>query len=456
VPPRPNTELGLTARTIRWERKWVAPKYSRQIERAMYPVVGSAGRDRAHPAKGEKMASIDLDLARVETRGADYIERARALAPLLEDAADEIEAQRRLPERVVEALVEGGFFKLLLPRSLGGAELHPLVYVQVLEQLAKAEPSTAWSLGQNSGCSMSAPYLDPAVAREIFGPARGILAWGPDTPGAGRGVAVEGGIRVTGRWGFATGSRHATWLGAHVPIFEEDGSPRLNPNGRPFVRTVLFPKSSATIIDNWQVIGLRGTGSDSYTVEDLFVPQKYTCSRDNEAERREAGLLYKFTSGMVYAMGFSNVSLGIARGALDAFIVLARDKIPRGARNPLRQNNVIQSQVAQCEARLRSSRAWIHATLREMWDEAQRTGQFLPEQHARLRLASTWAIQQAREVVAQVYSAAGATAIFTENPFERRLRDIHAGTQQGQGRPVHFETVGQILLGLPPEGRMFR
>ena len=104
----------------------------------------------------------------------------------------------------------------------------------------------------------------------------------------------------------------------------------------------------------------------------------------------------------------------------------------------------------------RSSRAWIHATLREMWDEAQRTGQFLPEQHARLRLASTWAIQQAREVVAQVYSAAGATAIFTENPFERRLRDIHAGTQQGQGRPVHFETVGQILLGLPPEGRMFR
>src|SRR5205085_1882930 len=84
-------------------------------------------------------------------------------------------------------------------------------------EIAKAEPSTAWSLGQNSGCLMSAPYLDPAVAREIFGPPRGILAWGPDLPGAGRGVAVEGGIRVTGRWGFATGSRHATWLGAHRP-----------------------------------------------------------------------------------------------------------------------------------------------------------------------------------------------------------------------------------------------
>jgi indole-3-acetate monooxygenase len=402
------------------------------------------------------MASIDLDLARAETRGADYIERARALAPLLKDAADEIEEQRQLPPRIVEALIEGGFFKLLIPRSLGGAELDPLSYVQVLEEIARAEPSTAWSLGQNSGCSMTAAYLDPAIAREIFGPRHGILAWGPELPGAGRGVAVEGGIRVTGRWGFATGSRHATWLGAHVPIFEEDGAPRLNPNGRPFVRTVLFPKTSAKIIDNWQVIGLRGTGSDSYAVEDLFVPQQYTAARDNPAERREPGLLYKFTSGMVYAMGFSNVSLGIARGAFEDFIELARDKIPRGARNPLRNNNVIQSMVAQCEARLRSCRAFIHQTLEEMWDEAERHGDFRPDQHPRLRLAATWAINQARDVVAEVYSAAGATAIFNESPFERRFRDMHAGSQQGQGRPVHFETVGQMLLGLPPEGRMFR
>jgi alkylation response protein AidB-like acyl-CoA dehydrogenase len=402
------------------------------------------------------MPPISQELRRAGPEAVDYVERARSLAPLLREAADEIEERRQLPERVVEALVDGGFFRLLLPRSLGGAELHPLTYVQVLEEIAKAEPSTAWSLGQNSGCSMMAPYLDPAAAREVFGPRRGILAWGPELPNAGKGVAVEGGIRVTGRWGFATGSRHATWLGAHVPIFEPDGAPRLNPNGRPFVRTVLFPKSQAEIIDNWQVIGLRGTGSDSYRVEDLLVPQKYTASRDNQAERREPGTLYRFTSGMVYAMGFSNVSLGIARGALDAFVELAQDKIPRGARNPLRHNNVIQSQVAQCEAKLRSCRAYIHETLAEMWETAERTGDFAPEQHPKLRLSTTWAINQARDVVAAVYSAAGATAIFNENPFERRLRDMHAGSQQGQGRPVHFETVGQILLGLPPEGRMFR
>ncbi len=163
------------------------------------------------------MSSTLLEMPHAETRGVDYVERARCLAPMLKEAADEIEERRELPEQVVQALIEGGFFKLLIPRSLGGAELPPLTYVQVLEEIGKAEPSTAWSLGQNSGCSMSAPYLDPAVAREIFGPPRGILAWGPELPGAGRSVAAEGGIRVTGRWGFATGSRHATWLGAHVP-----------------------------------------------------------------------------------------------------------------------------------------------------------------------------------------------------------------------------------------------
>jgi alkylation response protein AidB-like acyl-CoA dehydrogenase len=396
----------------------------------------------------------DLGASRGET--GDYLARARELAPTLAAAADEIERLRELPPQIVAALSAGGFFRLLLPRSLGGAELEPLTYVQVLEEIAKADPSTAWSLGQNSGCSMVAAYLAPEIAQEVFGGPRGILAWGPDLPGAGRGVSAPGGIRVTGRWGFATGSRHATWLGAHVPLFEPDGTPRQGANGRPAVRTVLFPKASAQIIDNWQVIGLRGTGSDSYAVDDLFVPQQYTVGRDNPAERRESGLLYRFTTGMIYAMGFANVSLGIARGMLDAFIELARDKIPRGARHTLRENNVIQSQVAQCEARLSSARAWLHRLLSEMWQETEEKGDFGADKHVQLRLAATWAIRQAREVTAILYHAAGATAIFEDNPFERRLRDMHAGSQQGQGRPIHFETVGRILLGLPPEGRMFR
>jgi alkylation response protein AidB-like acyl-CoA dehydrogenase len=303
---------------------------------------------------------------------------------------------------------------------------------------------------------MIAPYLAPEIAREIFGPARGILAWGPDVPNAGRCVAVEGGYRLTGQWGFATGSRHAAWLGCHVPIVEPDGTPRTNPNGRPAVRTMLFPKSEARIIDNWHVLGLRGTGSDSYALEDHFVPQRYTAGRDNPEELREPGPLYQFTSGMIYAMSFSHVSMGIARGAYDSFIEIARDKVPRGAKGTLRENNVIQSQIAQCEARLKSARAYLRGVIAEMWQEAQQTGKISAEHHPQLRLAATWAIHQARDVVATVYHAAGAAAIFESNPLERRMRDIHAGTQQGQGRPIHFETVGQMLMGLPPEGRMFR
>jgi indole-3-acetate monooxygenase len=400
--------------------------------------------DVTEPARG------DAKLAR------SYLDRARDLKPMLAAAGDECEKHRQVPEHIVAALIERGIFRMLLPKSIGGAELDPLTYTAVLEILAQGDGSTAWCLGQNSGCSMTAPYLAPEIAREIFGGPRGILAWGPELPGAGKCVAVDGGYRVTGQWGFATGGRHASWLGAHCPIFEADGSPRLGPNGRQLVRTMLVPKSEATIIDNWQVLGLRGTGSDSYRFEDHFVRQAYTAARDNDAERREPGPLYQFTSGMIYAMSFSHVSLGIAKGAFDAFIELARDKVARGATGTLRENNVVQSQVSQCEARLKSARAYLRGVIAEMWEESRSTGRIGPEHHPQLRLAATWAIHQARDVVATVYHAAGATAIFENNPLERRMRDIHAGTQQGQGRPIHFETVGQMLMGLPPEGRMFR
>ena len=386
----------------------------------------------------------------------DYIERALELKPMLFAAGDECEKHRQVPEHIVEAMVERGIFKMLLPKSIGGGELDPLTYTAVLEILAQGDGSPAWCLGQNSGCSMTAPYLSHEMAVEVFGGPRGILAWGPEIPGAGKCIAVKGGYRATGRWGFATGSRHASWLGAHCPVFEEDGSPRLGANGRQIVRTMLVPKSEATIIDNWQVLGLRGTGSDSYELKDHFVPEERTSIRDNPEERREIGPLYQFTSGMIYAMSFSHVSLGIARGAYDSFIEIARDKIPRGAKDTLRTNNVIQSQISQCEAKLRSARAYLRGVVAEMWDDAQRNGKISPEHHPQLRLSATWAIHQARDVVATVYHAAGVGAIFESNPLERRMRDIHAGTQQGQGRPIHFETVGQMLMGLPPEGRMFR
>src|SRR5258708_12960818 len=185
----------------------------------------------------------------LEARGAgtlrqDYLARARELRPILAGGGDEAERRREVTPEVVEALIERGIFKMLLPKSIGGAELDPLTYTAVLEELARGDGSTAWCLGQNSGCSMIAPYLAPEIARKIFGGPHGILAWGPDLPGAGRTVAVEGGYRLTGRWGFATGSRHTTWLRRHLPVLQPQASPRLFPNARQNAPPTPFPHSA--------------------------------------------------------------------------------------------------------------------------------------------------------------------------------------------------------------------
>jgi alkylation response protein AidB-like acyl-CoA dehydrogenase len=388
-----------------------------------------------------------------ERPGAYYVDAARELGPMIAAAAAETERRRELPEPLVDALAGSGLFRLLLPRSLGGAELPPASYVPVIEEIAKHDASVAWCLGQACGCSMTAAFLRPEVAREIFGRERGIVAWGPPGPAEAR--LAPGGYRLTGTWSFASGSHHATWFGAHVAVFGEDGAPRLRPDGSPVFRTLLFPKVRATMTDIWHVIGLRGTGSDSYTVTDLFVPEDHAVERSPAAQPRETGLLYVFSSSNVYSAGFAGVALGIARGTLDAFVELARDKIPRGAKRTLRDNNVIQAQMAQSEARVGAARAFLLEALDDIWREAGYTGGLSLAHNATIRLASTWAIHQAKDAVDTLYHAAGASSIFAENPFERRFRDIHTVIQQYQGRQAHFETVGQVLLGLGPESTMF-
>jgi alkylation response protein AidB-like acyl-CoA dehydrogenase len=382
-----------------------------------------------------------------DDRGAGYLERARAFVPELAAAAPEIERQRELPEPVVAAMVERGFFRMLLPRSLGGAELLPAPYVRVVEEIAKGDASAAWCLNQGAGCSMTAAYLDPAAAKEVFGGPRGILAWGP---GPGKARIVEGGYRVTATWSFASGSHNASWLGCHVPIYAENGMQLLHRDGSPVIRTPIFPKSCAEMTDIWHVMGLRGTGSDKYSVTDLFVPEAFVAARD-DSTRREDGVLYRFSSLQLYASGFAGVAMGIARSALDAFIELARDKVPFRGKATLRDNNVVQSEVAQAEARLRAARDLLYRSLEEITGEVERSGHITLEQRMVIRLASTFAIHQSMSVVDMAYHAAGSTAIFEENPFERRFRDIHTVSQQVQGRQEHFETVGQYLLGLAPD-----
>jgi alkylation response protein AidB-like acyl-CoA dehydrogenase len=318
-----------------------------------------------------------------------------------------------------------------------------------MEVIAQADASTAWCLSQASGCSMSAAYLDLPVAQAIFGDdPHAVLAWGPG-PRA-KAVECEGGYRVTGVWAFASGGRHATWLGAHCPIFRADGTPVMGESGKQVERTMLVPSAAVAWTDIWNVVGLRGTASDQFALTDHFVPASHTFSRDfahPANDCREPGPLYRMSAMTCYEVGFAGVALGIARGALDNFIDVARTKIPRGAKSPIRDSAVVQTNLAQAEVDVRSARAFLLQSITEIWREISAGTALTVDHRITIRMASTNAIHKSREAVDTVYNAAGATAIFENQPLARRFRDIHTVTQQLQGRLSHFETVGAWMLG---------
>ena len=377
------------------------------------------------------------------TPGVGLVERARALAPLIAGEADEIERTRRLTPDVVAALIENRLYRALLPQSLGGAEVPIDAFMQMLEEIAKADASTAWCLGQCGVCAMIAASLDHDTAHEIFNTQPGILAWGAIAHEA---RAVEGGYRVTARWDFASGSRQASWLGAHVRIVGADGVPRKNADGSPEVRTILFPATSALLHDVWQAIGLAGTGTDSYEVSDLFIPERFTAFRDVPSALRERGPLYRIGTGSTFSLGFAAVSLGVARATLDAGIALARAKHQSLAASTMRDNQAVQGLIGRTEGDLRAARTYLYATANAMWRDLSATGEFSAAHRSAVRLAATWTIHQSARVVDAAYHMAGATAVFRSNPFERRFRDMHAIAQQIQARDTHYEDVGKAIL----------
>jgi indole-3-acetate monooxygenase len=378
---------------------------------------------------------------------ADYLERVGALALDFAAAQAHEEEARELDPQLVARMHEAGLFRMLLPRWLGGGALDPLSYTRVVEEIARYDASAAWCLNQGSGCSMAAGYLEPATAREVFGNPNDVLAWGP-SPGA-KAVATEGGYIVNYSGSFASGSRHATWLGALCLVCEADGSSRLRVNGKQEMRALLYPRGRADVKDVWHTLGLRGTGSDSFILKDLFVPCRYAYIRDDEATRIDSSPHYRYSSTMVYSSGFAHVALGIARGFMDAFMALAAHKTPREARSTLKDNPMVQFEVALCEAKWKSARHYLRANIREAWQEIQSGRKPTDAQRVDIRLAATHAIHSAKEVVATLYESAGASAILKSGPFERRFRDINTVTQQLQGRKAHYESAGRFMLGVP-------
>ena len=374
--------------------------------------------------------------------GITLVERARALQPLIAGEADEIERSRRLTPKVTAALIENELYRALLPRTYGGHEVPLEIFMQMQEAVAMADASTAWCLGQCAVCAMTAAYLEPDAANEIFNTPPGILAWGAINHEV---KVVPGGYLANARWEFASGSRQASWLGSHVRIIEADGTLRKKKDGSPEIRTILFPITSATMYDVWDVIGLKGTGTDAYSVENLFIPEKFAALRDDPNAVIEKGPLYKLTTNAVFSMGFAATSLGVARATLDAAIDLARSKIPQGL-SAMRENNAVQGQIGRTEASLRAARAYLYSTAAEVWRDLER-GEAVTEAHRiAIRIAATWTIHQSAAVVDTAYHMSGATAVFAKNPFERRFRDMHAIAQQIQARDTHYEDAGKAIL----------
>jgi alkylation response protein AidB-like acyl-CoA dehydrogenase len=383
---------------------------------------------------------------------ADAVAQARDIAPLLCAEGSKIEALGRLTPTVVDALHVRGLYRTLLPRQLNGYGIGLDTFVEVMEILAAADASTAWCIGQASGCSMAAAYVDPVIAQEIWGDdPRGVLAWGFQLEG--RAKVVPGGYKVTGKWSFGSGGHHATWMGAHCHVELPDGSLLKDSNGTLIERTMLLRQDQLNWSSTWDVVGLRGTGSDTYTVTDVFVPEDYTVRRDIDEERRIDEPFFRFTTTNAYACSFAAVSIGIARGMLDGLRNLAQTKKPSHTARTLRDSPVMHHLIAENEAKLRSARAFVLETIRDGWDCIQRNGAMDTENRVLIRLATTTAIRRAKEVAEFAYHEAGATAIFASNMFERKMRDIHASAQQVQGRTGHIEVCGQYFLGLDPLAR---
>jgi alkylation response protein AidB-like acyl-CoA dehydrogenase len=364
------------------------------------------------------------------------LDAVKALVPSIAARAEEIERARRLPPDLVDELVAAGCFRMLVPRSHGGAELDPPVQMQVLEELARADASVAWTVMIGS----EGPVLFRLLPRASFD---ALYAAGPDVimsasaNPTGVATPVDGGYRVTGQWAFASGCQHAHWFVGHCVV--DDGR-------EPPVRMMVLRPSDVEIKDTWSVSGLCGTGSHDVVVNGAFVPDElsFVVFGGEPSVDVPALRLPELTRG---AIQMASVSIGVARGALDEILALALDKTPTFTGGLLAANPLFQNQFGEAEAQLRAARAALRVETDIAWATAWAGATFTPEARARVRGTTTWVTRTAAEVVRTAYQAGGSSSLYTGNPLQRRLRDAQALTQHFVMKADTFTKVGAVLAG---------
>jgi alkylation response protein AidB-like acyl-CoA dehydrogenase len=373
------------------------------------------------------------------------IETARTIAALARERAAEGERDRRLSTDLVEAMIDAGFFRLCVPASVGGGEADAATLVAVCEELARGDSAAGWCIAVMATAGMPAAYIPEDAAREIYGDARSVVG-GVFAP-KGRAVVEDGDTyRVTGRWPFSSGVDHCTWLMGGC-VVEEDGGARMLEGGRPDVELALFPREDVTVIDTWNVSGLRATGSHDIAVEDLTVPRDRATSVITR-EPRAAGPLYAFPPFGLLALTIAGTALGIARAAIEDLVELAGAKTPTGSTRSLAERPVTQTRIAQAEATLLSARAFLYEAIASAWDAAENHARVSVEQRAALRLAATHATAASASAVDTAYDLGGGTSIYETSSLQKRFRDVHAATQHMLIGPSTWELTGRLMLGL--------
>jgi len=374
-----------------------------------------------------------------------FVEAARALAPRIRELATDIEQTRRLPSSLVESMAKAGLFRLWIPRSLGGEEADPTTLVRVVEEVSRADGAVGWCLALGGAYGVFGGYLQPEAAREIYGSDPHVRTAGAFRP-TGTATVVDGGYRVSGRWQLGSGCQHSDWIVGGCRILD-GAEPRLRADGSPVTRILFFPAKDCEVIDTWDSIGLRGTGSHDYEVDDIFVPAARSLSfRDPPTEM---GPLYAMPTIALFGTVLAAVSLGIARHAIDILVDLAQARATSRSRGgALREDATVQSSVGQAEALVGAGRAFLYETLAEAWQAAREGREPSPAQRGKLWLASTQAAVASKQAVELMFSAGSSASPYAGSGIERCVRDVHAAAQHVCVAPGNYLMAGQALLGL--------
>jgi alkylation response protein AidB-like acyl-CoA dehydrogenase len=400
---------------------------------------------------GKPATLIGMGLPSMETDVSDNADavttlkgRIGDLRPIVDAHRQEMDRMRRLPTEVFDAIAEAGLLKLWLPRALGGWQLSPADFMEVVEAAATVDGSVGWIVGNGGGISRAGGYLEEAVARALFDPAAAFVV---ATNGAvGEAVPVEGGFRIRGRWPFASGIHHASTVAPACRVGSGDKQ-----------GTVLLcyvPARHAEVIDNWQVSGLRGSGSCDYELADVFVAREYT--HDMLAPpARQPGVVYRWPAVSAFAMTVSVVPLGIARAALDTFEADLAARARAGTTAALRDRELIQSELGRAEALHAAARAYLRSATQELSEALEHGGDGLVRARAMYRTACSHAAESAIRIAEMVSAAAGAVSIWEAHPLERQVRDIQAAAKHVAMSPNNYVVAGRLCLGLDPGAARF-